>query len=70
MDDDRQIIPVEERKWCLLIEKAGCGTPLCTGEVFGGGEGDATADVKSVKRGGVTCPQCLEEIKWIKSIRL
>lgn len=43
---------------------------MCKGEVFGFGEGAADGPTKKVKRGGITCPECLVKIKRIKSIKL
>lgn len=43
---------------------------FCDGQCFGHGEGAATFETKTVKRGGITCPRCLELIKLIKSIKL
>lgn len=43
---------------------------LCTGEVFGSGEGSAQYKSKIVSRGGITCSECLKIIKQIKAIKL
>lgn len=43
---------------------------LCTGECFGEGESIATFETKVVARGGITCPECMKEIKRIKAIKL
>lgn len=69
-NEDEEIIPVQDRKWCLMVSQCGSFMPLCTGEVSGGGEGVAEADSKQVERGGITCPKCLEQIQWFKAIRL
>ena len=69
-NEDMEEIPEAEQKWCLLVERMGSGMTFCTGEVFGGGEGNALADTKRVKRGGITCKACLENIQEIKSVRL
>lgn len=43
---------------------------LCTQEFFGLGESGVEFEKKSVKRGGVTCPQCLERIRIYKAVPL
>lgn len=55
-----------------LVQQAGGGedTILCTGEVYGYGEGDAVAELKTVKRGGIECRKCMRIIKEIKAVRL
>ena len=69
-NDDGEVVPLDERKWCLCVDKMGSPMALCTVEVFGYGEGDAVGQTKTVTRGGITCPQCREEIKAIKALRL
>ena len=69
-DDDGDIVPEHLRKWCVLDSFAGSHGPLCTGEVFGGGEGNAEALQKTTNRGGITCESCLKKIKYFKSVRL
>lgn len=68
--DDGEIVPKSERKWCATTAPDGSERTLCTGEVFGEGEGAARAETKQVTRGGITCKVCLETIKEIKAIRL
>jgi hypothetical protein len=68
--EDGDIVPEGERKWCVLIDAAGSHMTLCSGEVFGLGEGAAEAQEKQVVRGGITCPICLRIVCDIKSIRL
>lgn len=60
----------EDQVWCLSWSLAGAAATFCTGEVFGEGEGHAQYETKTVKRGGITCPVCLQTIKEIKSIKL
>lgn len=62
-DDDGTII--DNPKWCFAVpanfsdgERA-----LCSGQVFGEGEGAAV--FKRKDKGKVTCPNC---IRWIKMI--
>jgi hypothetical protein len=43
---------------------------LCSGQVFGEGEGSATFETKIVQRGGITCPKCLSIIKSFKKVKL
>ena len=58
-----------DAKWCLIFS-VDAHRNFCTMEVFGGGESACVYELKSVKRGGITCPFCLELIKRIKSIKL
>lgn len=44
---------------------------LCTQEFFGPGEsGLCEFETKTAKRGGITCPRCLEKIKTYKALKL
>lgn len=56
--------------WHLAVQPDSSPRTLCTGEAFGGSEGAAVYETKSVKRGGITCPKCLEIIKQFKAIKL
>jgi hypothetical protein len=56
--------------WHISAIYAGSPALMCSGEVYGYGEGDAVFEAKTVMRGGITCPDCLEMIKSIKSIKL
>lgn len=56
--------------WHLVVNEAGSDMALCSGEVFGEGEGTAVFKEKQVKRGGVTCPDCLRRIRFFKQVRL
>lgn len=69
-NEDGDDVRHEEQKWCLVVDSGGSDTTFCTGEVFAFGEGGAAAKVKTVERGGVTCPLCLEKIKTIKAVKL
>ena len=55
-----------------LVQRRGGGEPVifCTGEVYGFGEGDARAEFKTTKRGGIECNHCLGMIKEIKAVKL
>jgi hypothetical protein len=48
----------------------GAARTLCSNEVFGDGEGQAQFMLKEVKRGGISCPKCMEIIKAFKRIKL
>lgn len=56
--------------WHLVIDSGGSPQALCSGEVFGEGEGAATYEIKHRKRGGITCEECLKRIAEIKAVRL
>lgn len=43
---------------------------LCTQEFFGYGESSCEFETKSVKRGGVTCRNCVRLIKIYKAVKL
>lgn len=62
--------PAENGNWHLVVVRAGSPMLLCNGVFFGYGEGGARADTKKVARGGITCPDCLDQIREIKAIRL
>jgi hypothetical protein len=63
-DGERQFRP----KWHYAVTYDGTGNhALCTGEYFGLGE---SACVYDFSRGRITCSDCIEIIKKIKSIRL
>lgn len=57
-------------KWHLSITAMGAPMALCTGEVYGYGEGAAVYENKNRVRGGITCCRCLELIGFYKSIKL
>lgn len=64
----------DDRSWHLSADSGGSDTILCTVEVFNelgslASEGAAFAERKSVNRGGVTCPICLQMIHSIKSYK-
>lgn len=67
-DDDEA--PVIDDTWHFVTQKTGSDMKLCSGEVFGIGEGSAVYEMKEVTRGGITCPMCLEEIRRMKAIKL
>ena len=56
--------------WHLAMIAAGSMTLFCTGEFYGEGEGNARGVEKTVKRGGITCENCLGKIKEIKKVKL
>ena len=55
--------------WHYVVDRGGNQT-LCEGEFFGAGESGCEFEEKSVSRGGITCPKCLQHIKEIKAIKL
>jgi hypothetical protein len=67
-DEDGMTHPSKD--WHYVHITGGSDSALCTGEVFGYGEGAATYRAKDVARGGITCPDCLAIIKKIKDIKL
>lgn len=57
-------------KWHWITDQAGVLRTLCDGEAFGIGDSGAVYETKIVKKGGVTCSECLRLIKMFKSIKL
>lgn len=57
-------------KYHLVKSDGGSNRAVCTGEVFGYGEGSAEYKLKYTNKGGITCKECLEIIKWFKAIEL
>lgn len=68
-DNAGEIRDKDFQYWHFVSNKGGSQT-LCEGEFFGYGESGCEFEEKSVERGGITCPKCLEFIKEIKSIKL
>lgn len=58
---------VHRPKWHYVIILAASEQTLCTGEVFGYGEGDA---VYEKSRGKITCPDCIKIITKLKKVKL
>jgi len=54
-------------KWCYVHVICGGNASFCTGQYFGIGE--SRCEYIS-KQGKITCPDCIEKIKEIKSIAL
>lgn len=67
-DDDGEVI--EKPVWHLVDITCGDPCSLCTQEYYGYGQSDVVYEEKTVSRGGITCPLCLERIKIMKGIRL
>jgi len=64
-DEDGREYP--NKYWHYVNYSGGSDATLCTGEVFGMGEGSA----KYIeKQGKITCPYCIEIIKKFQSIKL
>ncbi|WP_432773910.1 hypothetical protein [Vibrio parahaemolyticus] len=65
--ESRGVIPAENQTWCAMYtadtERTLCGDAIDTDNVI-------EADYKAVKRGGITCPFCLEVIRHVKTIKL
>ncbi|MGL4349481.1 MAG: hypothetical protein ACRCT2_02680 [Plesiomonas shigelloides] len=56
--------------WHLVSPITSEPATLCGGEYFGVGLSDAEYKEKTVERGGVTCPECLRIIKFMKAVKL
>lgn len=59
----------ENPKWHLVSHFGDAHRTVCTGEVFGYGEGSAVFKEKISER-GITCESCREIIEWFKKIKL
>lgn len=57
-------------KWHYIHTVCGGNATLCEGEFFGMGESGCKFEIKKTERGGITCDECLQIIKTIKSIKL
>lgn len=68
--DDGEAVRKDEQVWCLVHQQSGSDATLCTGEVFGYGEGGAKYKTKQVEKGRINCKNCLQIIKKIKAIKL
>ena len=60
----------ESPRWHWFQIHGDAKRTLCTGEAFGPGESAVEYEIKEVKRGGITCEDCLKIIKDIKEIKL
>ena len=67
-DDDGE--KVDNPEWHYVATWGDSNRTLCTGEVFGYGEGNAEYKIKTVQRGGITCEFCLSIIKSLKKVKL
>lgn len=56
------------KKWHLVTTHGDSPRTVCTGEVFG--EGESSAIFKEKFTGKITCPNCIEIVKWFKEIKL
>lgn len=66
-NDDGDKIQNPKWHWIMTID---ADRTLCGGEAFGEGESNAKFKLKTLKKGGITCPLCLSIIKEIKAIEL
>jgi len=71
IDDDGESIPPEEQTWCLVSPNPICDTPrtLCKSEVLDI-DTDAVWKSKTVKKGGITCQDCIQIVKAFKAVKL
>ncbi len=61
---------VFDPKWHYIQDWGDVEGTLCSGEVFGYGEGHAKYKTKEVVKGGITCRNCLAIIMEIKAVKL
>lgn len=67
---DEDEIAYDEPVWCLVSGHGSDPARMCTNEYFGYGQGAATYETKTVKRGGITCERCLVIVREHKAIKL
>lgn len=60
---------IDNPQWCYVFNLGDAPRALCSGQVFGFGEGSAKFRVKTVER-GITCPECRNIIKHFKDVKL
>lgn len=60
----------EEPLWHAINPHADDLMVLCSGQYFGDGASECTYKTKDIIRGGISCPKCVEIIKFYKSIKL
>lgn len=69
VDDDGR--PTGNDAWHLVDPGNSQGpAALCTQEFFGDGESDCEFECKIVKRGGITCSECIRILKIYKKVKL
>lgn len=56
--------------WHLVTSVSGGACALCTLEFFGEGESSVVYETKRRERGGISCPECMKQIRTIKSVKL
>ena len=68
---DGEPIDAEDQKWCLSNPSpyADTNRVTCSDEVLDS-DSHARWEEKHVKRGGITCHKCIENVKAFKSIKL
>ena len=66
-DDDG--VGIDNDHWHLYAPAVEVNRILCTGEAMDE-DSEIVIKEKSVMRGGITCPKCLELIKTLKKVRL
>lgn len=68
IDDDGQ--KIEKPVWHMVQNNGDAERTVCSGEVFGFGETSGQSIEKPFKKGGITCKNCKDVIRWYKSIPL
>lgn len=69
-DDSGNTRSKEDQVWHLVENVCGSNATFCEGEFFGKGESGCDFITKDIKRGGITCPKCMERLRWCKNIKL
>ena len=66
---DEDGLLVEFPKWHIINPYGDAHRVLCSGEVFGEGEGRAIYKTKKAER-GITCSDCINFLKYFKKCKL
>ena len=74
LNEDGEAFPYG-RDWHAGDSRSGTNVLLCSGECYDDvgqldAEGTAKCTTKTMKRGGITCQNCIEIIRSIKAIKL
>lgn len=70
VNEDGDTVAADMQVWHFVTSVCGDAATLCTGEFIGEGASCGTYQAKEVKRGGITCEDCLGIIKEFKAVRL
>ena len=70
IDERTEFDKADANFWHLVVNECGSDMTFCGGQVYTFGDTAGVFKTKTVKRGGITCKNCLDKIKRIKAVRL